>query len=77
MSAWKEPTIGELVTCETVAAIVLHVRRIADRGVRLSGHVSPRPLALCGEPVYWDTQRPVAAVSCRRCKAALEREAHS
>jgi len=71
MSEWKEPKYGGLVTCETVAAIVLHARRITNRGVRLSGHVEPRPLALCGSPVDWDTQRPVSAVHCRSCLAAL------
>jgi hypothetical protein len=71
MSNWKEPKIGGLVACETVAAVVLHVRRIADRGVKLGGHVAPRPLALCGSPVDWDTQRPVSAVHCRSCLAAL------
>lgn len=74
-----------LVTCETVAAIVLHVRRVTDVPVRLGGHTAPRPLALCGSPVDWDTQIPVASVTapsdatravrpCRGCRTALARE---
>lgn len=71
MTKWKEPGVGELVTCETIAAIVLHVRRITDRGVKLGGHVDPKPQALCGRYVDWDTQRPVIAecITCRNCKA--------
>lgn len=75
MTAWIGPAAGQLVACETVAAVVLHVRRIVDRGVRLSGHVAPRPLALCGTPIAWDTRLPVSAVTCRRCEAVLKREA--
>jgi hypothetical protein len=71
MSAWKPPTTGGLVTCETVAAVVVHVRRIVDREVHLGGHIAPRPLALCGMPADWDTMLPVSAASCRRCRALL------
>jgi hypothetical protein len=68
---WQEPKVGDLVTCETVAAIVLHVRRVVDRGFRPSGHVTPRPLALCGSPVDWDTKQPVESTSCHSCRLAL------
>jgi hypothetical protein len=74
MNNWKEPQRGELITCETVAAIVLHARHIVDRDVRLNGHRSPKPLALCGSPVDWDTQRPVSAVHCRSCLAVLAKD---
>lgn len=74
MAAWRAPTVGELVTCETVAAIVVHARRIVESEVRLSGHTAPRPLALCGSPVDWDTMIPVAGTSCRWCKALLPSE---
>jgi hypothetical protein len=69
-------TADQFVTCETVAAIVLHVRRVTDIPVRLTGHSTPRPRALCGRPVDWDTQRPVAIghITCRDCKAALAAE---
>lgn len=63
-----------MVTCETVAAIVVHVRRLGPgiAPVRLSGHSSPRPFALCGSPVDWDTQNPVndRTVTCRSCRKA-------
>lgn len=67
-------TAAQLVTCETVAAVVLHARRVADIPVRLSGHSPLRPLALCGRPVDWDTEIPVSvrAVTCRNCRAELE-----
>lgn len=64
----------DLVTCETVAALVLHARRIANHSVQLGGHDTPRPLALCGAPIYWDTQRPVSDVHCRLCLAVLKNE---
>lgn len=66
-----------LVTCETVAAIVLHVRRVTDTPVRLSGHSGMRPLALCGSAIDWDTEIPVSAenATCRGCRTALAREA--
>jgi len=46
---WKEPKRGELVTCETVAAIVLHARRITDRevSVRLARCTADRVLRRC------------------------------
>jgi hypothetical protein len=77
---------AEFVTCETVAAIVLHVRRVtAAAPIPLGGHTAPRPRALCGAPVDWDTQIPVASIAaepddnravrpCRTCRAQLARE---
>lgn len=62
-----------LVICETVAAIVLHVRRVTPTSpIRLGGH-STKPLALCGSRVDWDTECPVSLinVTCRDCRAAL------
>ncbi len=64
----------DLVSCETVAAIVLHARRIGPRlkGVAYGGHTDPRPLALCGAAIDWDTTRPAteACVTCRSCRIA-------
>jgi hypothetical protein len=61
----------EMVTCETVAAIVVHVRRLGPGipPIRLSGH-STRPFALCGSPIDWDTQIPATepCVTCRSCR---------
>lgn len=65
--------LEEFVTCESVASIVLHVRRIGDRPVHLGGHVSPRPLALCQSMVAWDTKRPVSTVGCRDCRDELQK----
>lgn len=69
-------TAGQLVTCETVAAIVRHVRRVADIPVKLGGHSVPRPRALCDRHVDWDTTRPVVLehITCRACKAAVSGE---
>jgi hypothetical protein len=77
MTKWKEPGIGELVTCETVSAIALHVRRITDRGVKLGGHAYPWPRAPCGQWVDWDSQIPVTAkcITCRNCKAEFTKVA--
>lgn len=57
----------ELVVCESVVAIVTHVRSVDPKTpINLSGH-SPRPLALCGAQVAWDTRLPLAAATCKKC----------
>ncbi len=63
--------MSDYVTCETVAAIVVHIRRASDAPVRLNGHTSPRPTSLCGMEVAWDTQIPVSSATCRKCIAAI------
>jgi len=66
---------AEFVTCETVNAIVVHVRRVSalTQPVRLSGHPSPSPFAMCGTPIAWDTQIPASekCVTCRSCRKAM------
>lgn len=69
--------VGNLVICETVAAITTHLRRVTpEHPVRLGGHPSPKPLTLCGRDVGWDTQIPVRGpdgaveCGCRRCLRA-------
>lgn len=68
----EHPTHGEVVTCESVAALVLHLRRLGPGipPVRLSGHGGPGPFALCGSVIAWDTQRPATerCVTCRTCR---------
>ena len=56
-----------LVACESVAAIVVHLRDDALAPVRLSGHPFPRPRALCDAEVAWDTQLPTNSATCRKC----------
>lgn len=61
-----------LVICETVAAITLHLREVTtDSPIKLGGHW-PRPLALCGAEVSWDTQIPVSSVRCRGCIKVMD-----
>jgi len=52
----------ELVVCESSAAIVPHLRIVTtDLPIKLGGHPTPRPDALCGLEIGWDTQLPLAA----------------
>jgi hypothetical protein len=61
---------GDVVVCETVAAIVPHARIVDERGIRLGGWHNG-PTALCGAVLGWDTYLPVGAVRCRSCLEAL------
>ena len=61
------------VTCESVAAIIVHLRDAAFVPIRLSGHSFPRPRALCDAEIAWDTRLPVSAASCRTCIEIKER----
>lgn len=68
----RESPTPEFVACETVACIVHHVRRIGDTPVNPNGHW-PKPLAMCGTPVNWDTKVPPTekCISCRGCRVAM------
>lgn len=61
--------MSDYIVCETTAAIVTHLRRLADAPVRLSGHHGG-PKTLCGKTTAWDTQHPVTSASCRNCRLA-------
>lgn len=61
----------KVLTCETIAAIVVHARHEGDRPVRYGGHARPKPVSLCGRKIDWDTRRPLSSVSCRHCLEAL------
>jgi hypothetical protein len=69
---YMHPTLGRLVTCETTAAIVHHVRRVGPGlpPIRLSGHAGPGPFALCGAAIAWDSEVPAVewCVTCRSCR---------
>lgn len=56
------------VTCESVAAIVLHVREVGTTPISYSGFAQ-RPRALCETKVAWDTKISVELASCRTCRA--------
>jgi hypothetical protein len=58
--------------CESVVAIVTHVRVLSEKGLFLGGGADT--LSLCGKKVAWDTQIPVASstVTCKICRALLE-----
>jgi len=56
------------ITCETTAAIVVHIREIAaGETPRYSGH-SDVIKSLCGLRVSWDTQIPIRCATCKICK---------
>ncbi len=58
----------ELVTCESLAAIVVHARKIGIVPINLSGHKpTQQPKALCNVKVALDTRRPLTAVTCATC----------
>lgn len=65
--------MADFVTCESVAAIVVHIREIVERGINIHGHARPRPKALCGAEVAWDTRIPLAGATCRKCIAERRR----
>lgn len=56
-------------TCESVAAIVVHLREPGPKGF-CSGGGADTP-ALCGAKVAWDTRIPFEAVTCRRCRVVV------
>lgn len=55
------------VVCESTAAITTHLRELALAPENLGGHPEPRPQALCGAEVAWDTRLPLSAARCRAC----------
>lgn len=60
-----------LVVGETYPYYSYHLREVGGTPVNLGGHVI-KPLSLCGRPLAWDTEIPVAAFdACARCVAAL------
>lgn len=64
----------DVVACESAAAIVYHLRRIGDgyAPIRDGGHW-PRPSALCGAEIAWDTHVPPTerSITCRACRVAM------
>lgn len=73
MTERTDDVIG-LSTCETDAAVAVHVRRVDSLGRRLSGGLRALGVrAACGARVSWDTDIPVSAVTCRPCLDWLER----
>jgi hypothetical protein len=70
--------IRNVIVCESTAAITLHLRAIdgpTDRLVNYGGHAQPRPKALCGVEVAWDTHLPKDAARCGPCRTALYKAA--
>lgn len=59
-------TNDEYVTCESTAAITVHIRKVGNVPVSLSGFTS-RPQALCTAVVAWDCQIPTAGAGCWAC----------
>lgn len=67
-----EPNItpGSLITCETMAAIVVHIRNLTETGPHYGGGADTH--ALCGAPVKWDMKIPVSAATCKGCLRILK-----
>ena len=56
----------KLSVCESVAAIVLHLREVVDGDVNYSGSI-PERMTLCGMGVGWDTKDDLVHATCRDC----------
>ena len=62
-----QPSADLLVVCETVAAVVPHLRIVtAESPIKLGGH-HPAPKTLCGRDAGWDTQLPLTSARCTTC----------
>ena len=59
-----------LISCESVAAVVLHLRVLAEAPVSYSGHPWNEVKALCTSVVAWDMKIPVSYATCRVCRDA-------
>jgi len=60
--------MNRLVVCETVAAIVTHLRELQPgEEPCYSGRRRADAKTLCGMTVGWDTRIPVGEETCRRC----------
>lgn len=65
--------MGDYITCETVAAVVVHIRRVPESGPNYNG-TTIEPLCQPGETYNgWDTQAPLETATCRTCKAEYAR----
>ncbi len=56
----------KLITCESVAAITLHLRDASIVPPNYGGH-HPRPKALCESEVAWDTRISPESARCSAC----------
>lgn len=57
-------------TCgETFAANLIHLRKLngSTPPFSPSGLAAPRPRALCGAEIAWDTMRPISSATCKEC----------
>lgn len=58
----------KLIVCETVAAITPHLRVVTvNHPENYHGHATPKPKALCGAFVAWDTKLTLEAARCASC----------
>ena len=65
--------MSEFVTCESVASIVIHVRKLTtDHPKSLGGHAMPAPMSLCGMKMAWDCRSKTEAATCRDCIRELK-----
>jgi hypothetical protein len=53
--------MSALVVAESYPGYRYHLRRLGPREapIKLGGHASPKPRALCGREIAWDTKIPV------------------
>jgi hypothetical protein len=66
--------MADFIVCETVAAIVTHIRQLTpNHPANYSGHKPPRPLALCGSAIAWDMKLPLDTATCSMCLRVAKR----
>ncbi len=65
----SEARPGGLIACETIAAIVVHLRRVPEGGPNYTGtRIKPLCHAYTDDVPGWDTRLPLSAVTCRGCR---------
>lgn len=58
----------ELICCETIAAITVHIRRVTEAGPKYGGGADS--LTLCGKKAAWDTKFDIEEARCMSCRKA-------
>ena len=60
--------VRDLTTCESSAAITIHLRDLVLVPANYQGHPRPGPEALCGSEIAWDTKSPIQFARCNACR---------
>jgi len=61
-----------LLTCETFAALVIHLRNAGDGTAYYNG-VPPGTVSLCGATIGWDVKSELDEATCTVCRSVQNR----